>query len=391
MKIGIITYWSSSNNYGQLLQCYALQRYLRDRGHDAYLIRYEYDYRKSLWERFVLTFSWTRLWKKMVRIVTRTKDLVSEENQRLVRRNEELDKQRRFEDFRREYLHSTPVLYRSIDELRANPPEAQIYVSGSDQVWNNPLSSKDTAAFFLDFGPKTVRRVAYAPSLGRSLKKYEEKCFVRYVSALDALSLREASACEYCRRLGFKEAIVVQDPTFLLTAEDYKKIAEMPTESKPYLFMYILNISTKEEIYWNEVNEYLKKHILELKVVASSGYLPARDLIPGSKNLLATVPQWLGYVHGAACVVTTSFHGVVFCIKMHRPFLAVLLTNEFSAGNARITNLLQTLGLQERIYQPGNNLSEQMDKNIDWVKVNSLLETLRKGSVDFIASNIENV
>lgn len=150
--------------------------------------------------------------------------------------------------------------------------------------------------------------------------------------------------------------------------------------------MYILNISTEEEMYWNAVKKYLHRQNLELKIVYSSGYIQAQQLIKDYPNTLATIPEWINYIDHAQCIITTSFHGVVFCIKMHKPFLAILLTNQFSKGNDRIVSLLNSLNLSERIYDPSHPISSQMERDINWENVENKLLKLQTESYNFLKS-----
>lgn len=114
--------------------------------------------------------------------------------------------------------------------------------------------------------------------------------------------------------------------------------------------MYMLNISTPEEIGWDKVSAYLQARSLDLKTVCSSGYLPARELIPDNRNILASIPEWIALIRDARYVITTSFHGMMFCILLHKPFLVMKLTNQYAKGNNRMTSLLATLGIEERIH-----------------------------------------
>ena len=171
MRIGVVTYWSSDDNYGQQLQCFALQQYLISQGHDAFLIKY-------LPPKRMLTF-FEKILKKVTlqnvaNLITgeRKKNRKFQANEMLLKKeNEKKNKARHFSDFRRRYIRSTETIYGSISELRQNPPSADIYICGSDQVWNNPILDENTAGWFLDFGE--AKRIAYAVSIGRNISKKE--------------------------------------------------------------------------------------------------------------------------------------------------------------------------------------------------------------------------
>lgn len=386
MQIGIITYWSSDDNYGQQLQCYALQRFLRDKKHNAFLIKYKPTAeQKSKWDK-LKGISIGKLLDKLSS--PKRKEIAI--NKLLGNENKELNKARMFEKFRNDHLNTTEIEYHSIEELRQNPPEAEVYICGSDQVWNNSLHSKNTAGWYLDFGNPSIRRISYAASIGRNIEKGEQSTFKTYLNHLNAISVRESSAQALCQSLGFSNVEVVGDPTLLLSANHYLSLCkDIPKQEHPYLFMYMLNISTPEEIGWDKVSAYLQARSLDLKTVCSSGYLPARELIPDNRNILASIPEWIALIRDARYVITTSFHGMMFCILLHKPFLVMKLTNQYAKGNNRMTSLLATLGIEERIHNSSLPFDRQMENEINWTEVEKKLAALRNNSIKFIERNIK--
>ena len=206
MRIGIITYWSSSDNYGQQLQCFALQKYLKGLGHDAYLIKYMPISSVPLWRRIVRSIKYHLL-------VSSEQKENDKKNAEISSTNELLNAKRNFVGFRNNYIDSTDIVYNSIHELRANPPKADVYICGSDQVWNNRLEDENTAGWFLDFGSPKTRRLSYAASIGRDIDSKEYESFSKYLKRFDAISVREQKANDLCHHLGFEKSIVSIDPT----------------------------------------------------------------------------------------------------------------------------------------------------------------------------------
>lgn len=381
MRIGIVTYWSSSDNYGQQLQCFALQKYLIGLGHDAYLIKY-------------MPTSHIPLWRRIARFVKYRLLVSSEQKEKdkklklICERNKLLNCRRGFKEFRDKYIKSTEIVYRNIKELRNNPPAADIYICGSDQVWNNSLTDPDTAGWFLDFGKPTVKRVSYAASIGRDIDSSEINRFTKYLKNFNAISVREQKAYALCHQLGFDKSIIAVDPTLLLNPSAYDSI-EIDSNvtnvaGKPYVFIYTLNIRTAEEIYWDDFHKIIAKDGLQIRSVSSSGYLPARELLPGVQNEQATIPEWLSLIKHSEYVITTSFHGVVFCLLYHKPFYAVLLNNEYSKGNDRIISLLEFLHLSNLIVSNSDSLKQINFENIDWIDVDAMIALLRQKSTHFI-------
>lgn len=381
MKIGIITYWSSSDNYGQQLQCFALQKYLKGLGHDAYLIRYMPTSHISLWRRIARSIKY--------RLLTASEQKEKDKKTKLIcERNKLLNYKRDFNNFRDKYIQSTGVIYRNIKELRSNPPTADIYICGSDQVWNNRLEDENTAGWFLDFGKPDVKRVSYAASIGREIDNSEMDRFTHYLNNFNAISVREQKAYALCHQLGFDKSIIAIDPTLLLNSSVYDSIEidsnGIDVAGEPYVFIYTLNIRTAEEIYWDDFQKIIAKNGLKIRSVSSSGYLPARELLPGVQNEQATIPEWLSLIKHSEYVITTSFHGVVFCLLYHKPFYAVLLNNEYSKGNDRIISLLEFLHLSNLIVSNSESLKQINFENIDWIDVDAMIALLRQKSTHFI-------
>ena len=208
-----------------------------------------------------------------------------------------------------------------------------------------------------------------------------------YLKRFDAISVREQKANDLCHHLGFEKSIVAIDPTLLLKSSDYNVLnngMKKEGSSKPYAFIYLLNIRNSDEVYWDEFHKMIQENDLSVRVVASSGYLPAQDFLPGYQNEQATIPEWLSLIKHSEFVITTSFHGVVFCLLNHKPFYAVLLNNEFSKGNDRIISLLKTVGLEKRIVSSASDINSIKFVEINWDNVDEKLSKLRKESIDFL-------
>lgn len=282
----------------------------------------------------------------------------------------------------------TDRIYNSYTELQANPPKADVYITGSDQVWHNPYSEEETKGWFLQFGSNKVKRLSYAASIGRIIEGSELQQLHSFLKRFDAISVREESACQQCKHLGFNAEVCV-DPTMLLSVDTYKRMASpQQNAGNAYAFIYVLNVRTSNEVYWPQINEYLKECNLEIKSVTGSGYYQGRELIEGNKNLLATIPEWLSYIEHTQCVFTTSFHGTVFSILMHKPFLTIGLKGKYSRSNARMEQLLSALGIPERMFDSRKSVREQMEAPIHWEDVDIKLEQLKSSSLDFLKKNL---
>ena len=379
MKIGILSFTSTQNNYGQLLQCYALQTYLNLHGYDAMHIAYSPDTSKiarlnspgKVAEYLRSYFNWRS-------VVNKARKMISRED----------DNSRKFDEFRSNVMIFYPDKYKSIEELRERPPQVDALIAGSDQIWGSALSNPDTDAWFLKFGKENIKRISYAASIGRKISDADIPLFKKHLSNLDYVSVREAGAREICERCGV-EARVVLDPTLLLDAGNYEGLidrCEMPKTAphQPYMFAYILNVLFPKDINWGNFEEYAASKEYEVKPVYSSGYYSAYPIIPGHKPLMSTIPEWLNLIRNASCVVTTSFHGVVFCVLFRRPFISLPLLDSRGKSNDRVTTLLRSIGLEDRIFDPKKSVSEQMDSPIDWVSTHEKLLQSRRLSQEFL-------
>ena len=377
MKIGVITFWTSNNNYGQLLQCYAFQKALKSMGHDPFLIQYQEVVSPSLFE-------------KLRRITpAKLKAHITGESARYKKRQAyiaEMDRKRDFDAFRKSEIAVSTASFSSIEELRDNPPKADVYICGSDQVWHEAPLNPGAPTWFLDFG--AAKKVSYAASISRELNEGELPSFKRYLNNFSGISLREDTATELCRSLGFSEAQTVLDPTLLIADFQYPR-SGAPAEKDKYLFAYIVNVARRDDALWGQVADFAAERGLGVKPVYSSGYELLNEFLADEyETLWPTIPQWLDGVRRSECVVTTSFHGVALSIVMHRPFLSIPLSGEKAGANARVETLLRTLGLSDRIYTNGS-FSKAMLRPIDWGSVDARLAVEREKSLGFLKRSIE--
>lgn len=382
MKIGVLTHWTGADNYGQQLQIYALQQHLKRMGHSAFLIRSIIASKRPK-ERYAV-------FKNMIRTVLR---LFSNRRRQLYRAaiadkklrktNEERNKERDFIAFRDQWLEMSDIIH-SYEELLSNPPSADIYIVGSDQVWNPQTDDENIGAWYLRFGAPNIKRISYAASFGRRINEDENERLTHLLGGLDSISVREQGALNTLHELGFATAKLVLDPTLLADREIYRPFLSETYNGAPYAFVYYLNIKSTEELAWPQIETYLHENNLELKSATASGYGPARELIPGHQSSMLTIPSWIDTLYHSQCVVTTSFHGLAFAILMHRPFVVILLQGGLRAANERVLSLLELLQLHDRILNSHNTVSSIMMQPIDWQRVDDLLNSERIKSNRFL-------
>lgn len=387
MKIGVLTHSGTDDNYGQVLQCYALQTFLKKNNHSPFLIRYSSD-NEIPKVRFVGIKNIMRNLLWLLSSSYRRKYNYYREISALRKLNITKNKARSFSAFLNENVSMTRQ-YISYEDLLNDSPEADAYIVGSDQVWNIGLLNTFSPAWYLQFGANNTRRIAYAASMGRNLNEEEIPIFKKFIAQLDGVSVRESSLLQQCHSLGLIQTKQVLDPTLLLSFSDYSLLfKDIPKYPTPYLFVYYINVDSVQELEWEQIKDYIETNGLQLRSVSSSGYLPAKDLIPKHENELLSIPEWLSALCYSECVVTTSFHGVVFSIIMHKPFVAVPLKNQYQSGNNRISSLLQSLNLQNRILND-NDISHIMDETIDWNDVDFRLNNMIQSSEAFLFEHLK--
>jgi hypothetical protein len=376
MKIGIITFWWGTDNYGEQLQIYALQHYLKENGYDAFLIRY--DMRGDI-------PSDTSLWKKAykalnpVKLINFVSYKLKEHKQSFI----DAYHPRYFDEFRNDCLKMTQI-YSSFAELQANPPEADIYLAGSDQIWNPDCAMNDLKkcsniirAFFLDFGDKNVKKISYAASWGKKVITYEWSSFVNpLLNKFSFVTVREKSGIDICRQCGYGKNEIhddprwVCDPTLLLEPEDYRSIyqsyissndSENVTTSEKenhnlvinhseekYIFFYYLDNGGKFDI--DSVYSFAKKR--NLKVL----YIKANGQVDKYETIYPNLPQWLELMDHATYVVTNSFHCSVFSIIFHKQFAAIPITGIAAGMNERLSSLFELCSMEFRFISCENDI-----------------------------------
>lgn len=357
MKIGVITHWRSDDNYGQTLQLFALQRILIKMGHAPFLIRY-------------ITNNGSFRWK-LKKTVSNLPALV---RNKLTKGKKGKTISRGAQAFISENINVSEIIYNH-KSLRSNPPDADMFIAGSDQVWN-----KLDGSYFLEFCKKTgVRKSSYAASFGGvEYTGLDAKYVKKWLADFDAVSVREAEGLALCHRLGINKAQLVPDPTFLLTSEEYKAIMCPSINRNKYLLIYLLG--SKISIDIDRVYAFAYQKGLEVVYVASQGMTDDRD------KTYPNIPQWLSLISAAEYVVTNSFHGTVFSLIFNRQFMSIPLLGSASKMNGRLETLLRRFGLERRLTDNPSVLCD----SIFYANFPKQLETYRKEGLDFLSRSIHD-
>lgn len=340
-KIGIITIHRSPN-YGACLQSYALWQYISSLGHSCEIIdllrpahsefipslRYKpYSQDSGLRMKIAL--------KKILKIFLKGTETKGNNYSRLPLEQKCLEQ--RFNEFNAPIKMSIP--FRQIDELYENPPLYDIYITGSDQLWN-PTQPYCLEPYFLNFAPKDKMKLSYATSIG--LEELPDKIkydFSKWLPSYEAISVREKEAKEILKEIVDKEIEVVADPTFLIDIAEWEMLAIKPDIKEKYLFLFTLHPDAK-----------LLNYAIKLK--NETGYrLVVCTNVPGPRNdqeyssiLDAGPKEFLGWIANAEMVITDSFHGTVFSVLLGAKNFYSYIPNGNRKGS-RIRHLLQIFSL----------------------------------------------
>lgn len=345
IKVGILTFhWAT--NYGAVLQAFALQTVIQQMGCKVNIINYKpRRYNINMW-----TFIRSRKFLSLRSFFYTLK------------------KEYRMKEFRAKYLITTPR-YFTQTELREKCKDFDVLISGSDQVLNVSFlqygEGGESTAYYLDFGGKEVNRVYYGASFGATnYPKNLLKKVIPIVAHINAISVREMTGQKIFRDMGREDTVVVPDPTLLIPIDSYLEkfnIAKTKQFSNTY-FVYMLRGKLKN------IKQKLPQNICI------------------SKN--ETIEKWLSMIYTSKAVVTNSFHGVIFCVLSHTPFLVVLSTKKNEGMNDRFFTMLTKLGLEDRITTEFEFNINLMDRTIDWLKVDENIIKYKNTGITFLKNII---
>lgn len=368
MRIGILTL-PLHTNFGGILQAYALQTVLERLGHDVIVFGKPKELKIPLWKMLLLysirIFKKYILGKRYVRIF----------HEKWINKNHSIISQHT-QHFIDEYIHYiTPVDFYSLNSNRYDA-----IIVGSDQIWRPkyyPIIENAYLEFAVDW---KIKRIAYAASFGTSEWEYTpgqtKKC-KKLVQKFDAVSVRELSAVNLCKKHLNVNALHVLDPTMLLDKQDYIRIFEtaQTPKSPGNLLVYILNETP-------EINELVKNVAKERGLISFIVNAIAKNNVSLEEQIQPPVEKWLRGFYDADFVVTDSFHACVFSIIFGKPFIAYCNKN---MSLSRFESLLALFSLEDRL-TTSSTVKSMTD--IDWYKVEKKLESLRNESNNFIKKNL---
>lgn len=355
MKISVITVLNTVN-YGSALQSVATQKFFEEMGLEVEFVDY---WRKDqtvsgqikyiIFDKKKTIKQWI---KKPVRDILR---IIS------VYRNN-----KKFTKFINDNIHLTPHRYYSYEDMLNDVPEADIYCTGSDQMWNSTWNQGIEKSFFLEYAPEGKRRIAFATSIGKTAIDEEEAAvIVPMIKKYDLITMREQTAVDLLGKYGISSTNIL-DPTLLFNKKQWEPLMADRVVEQPYLLVYQLHQKHADADFTQTVKKIAKEKNLQIVRIA---YTYADKSI-GKKIYNPTVNEFLSLINYADYIVTDSFHGTAFSINLNKQF-SVIYPESYST---RMDSLLKLTNLQSRHYITG----EYKDEEIDYSNANEILEQRRK-------------
>lgn len=356
MKVGILTF-HCAHNYGAVLQCYALQEYLKSIGHEVYVIDYRPHYLTSYYQKYKKDH-----WKDNSSGGYSVKSIIHE----LIRIPFRHARYIAFQNFIVSRLRLYPYSENN------NYQEFDAVIIGSDQIWNPNITGNAFDPVYFGKGFSCKKIIYAASSKCKTLTSAESDFYSETLSNLDNISVRENTLQQLLQPLTKKIIYQTLDPTLLAGDVLLEKFVASKFYKKKFVVIY--EISPHAEIY-NIAKRYAidyKCEIVELGAQLYHYRLSERDQT-------ASPDGWVDYIKNAEFVFTTSFHGVAFSILLKKKFFYLKQNN---TSDDRIESLLEQLKLKDRIIE--KNIDISFETAIDYDAVHLLLNQLRENSQHFL-------
>lgn len=374
-KVGLITYYGE--NYGGMLQAYALQRQVRQLGYECSIISNDFLYAGNTGRK--------QQWKNLRGLLRNPLDYM--QRRKIMRKyaGERARKSAFFQKFLKTHISLDENGYACYEAFVENPPVYDIYLCGSDQIWNPNLYNQN-GFYFAGFAPQEKWKIAYASSIGVSKVTPQQADFMKpYLERLDVISTRENDGAAIVEEITGRQVRTVLDPTLLLNDAQWAEVAAERLVQEPYVFCYMFG----ERDYYDTIKRQIKE-MTGLKMVTIP--FVARDFAGSEEKIYDAGPaEFISLIQHAELVITDSFHATAFSINMKTPFLSLCrFAKEDKAGmNSRLHTILQAVGLTERLIDAGDSISKEMLYDVDFISAHRKLEELRCIDSAFLKDALE--
>ena len=366
LKISVNTLHAVAN-YGSALQTYATQYIFNSMGLNAEIVNYR---RNAILSETV----WRILHNSEYSALLKLKLVLIQPSSKKARAV--------FDSFLKNNIKMTDRLYVKDEDFIEHPIEADIYCTGSDQVWNTGWHKEIPAPFFLSYAPEGKKRIAFSASFGKDLlDEWEKPGILEFLKKYSAISVRERSAVDIINALGGGvKAEHVLDPTLTVEPEVWFKLAVQDRIVKEkYILVYQLNNNKAFDRYAKRLAAKKKLKLIRL----CTRYDQLRKT--GHGIVLPKVEEFLSLIRDAEYVVTDSFHGTAFCLTFHKRFIDIYP----ELYSTRLESILELTKLKDRKLEDYTGFS-LIDKPIDYVAVDRIMKKEREHTLRFLEEAIHS-
>lgn len=271
-------------------------------------------------------------------------------------------------DIFRKCVRNLPVVHKN--KIYEN--EDDIYVFGSDEIWNISREKFLKSPEFWGIGLKKGRRISYAPSVNTATKEqYEQhKHLIEVLKDFDSISVRDEYSRDILNKMINCQIDIVLDPTFLYGINNFKYIEKKVKEKNSYVLIYTYGKMCKNPEHIKYIINAAKKR--NWKIISVGKYLEWAD-----KSINTTPEGFLGYVDSAQYVITDTFHGTVFSILYRKNFAEINPAN-------KIQSLLNLFELESCVIPDTSQLDELMNKEIDYSKTEKIQKKYTEISKNYL-------
>lgn len=381
-KIGVISLYNGSYNYGGVLQAYALCKLIDEIGYDATQICYSRTKKLTNKIQQIRAKKIKFLIKRALeKIETKVCDKFLDQQLFQKRRNA-------FEFFKENNIKATKRVY-NIQTINELVNEYDAFVCGSDQVWNPNLIDE---GYLLQFVPNNKVKFSYAASVAAPIRKEMYPIYHDALQRLDGISVRENNIQNELRKISGKPVEWVLDPTLLIKQEAWEEVMSSVEMDAPYILCYFLGADKKMRYLAKAYAEKMKYKIVTLPYLGNVHKIYDKKF--GNIQKYEVGPDtFLGLIKNAECIFTDSFHAVSFAHIFHKPFFAAKRTG-YEKGENRIVSLLELSGLEERYLEL--NDKDLLDRILkmpspDYIKVEKNLQDKKRSSLKYLYSCLERI
>jgi len=395
-KIGILTFhWA--NNFGAIIQAWSLNKLLINMGYEAEVINF-------LPNLHLINEQIVKPWQLALKyriqgypLAKGTYFSIREATEYILDLNNKVRKNHSFDNFRKHYIKVSSRTINKIEELKRECLKYDICLIGSDQVWNPRFLRFSDYAYLLPFNLEGVKKIAFSVSLGvSSIPPAMVKLYKTAISDFSFISLREKTHLSALSSITGKRIYHTVDPTLLVGREFLETIMNKKDVLLPYdeyILVYNLTLSMlplAEKIVHMlklPVIVYKRPSLIEQKLTFSKRLRYELTLSQHLKKALsfsfASPGEFLVLLKNAKFMITNSYHGTVLSILFKKPFISIV--DELTIKQAsRIFDLLELLGLRERLFVSKKKTLEIMNKPIDYDHVTSLISNARRESLELL-------